>query len=94
MRLIDADALKLSHCKECTLYPNNCLGDDCDWESIAHINMMPTIDAVPVVRCRDCKWYEKDIGCDWGVCFHDDWTHRNVGHGVEGDGYCYRAEKK
>lgn len=47
-RLIDADAMKLSHCKECTLYPDNCLGDDCDWESIAHIDMMPTVDAVPV----------------------------------------------
>jgi hypothetical protein len=47
-----------------------------------------------VIRCRDCKWYEEDIGCDWGVCFHDDWTHRDVGHGVDGDGYCYRTERK
>lgn len=21
----------------------------------------PTIDAVPVVRCKDCKWYDKQI---------------------------------
>lgn len=47
-----------------------------------------------LIRCKDCKWYEEDIGCDWGVCFHDDWTHRDVGHGVDGDGYCYRAERK
>lgn len=48
MRLIGADALKLSHCKECTLYPNECMGDDCDWNSIVHIRMMPAIDAEPV----------------------------------------------
>lgn len=63
MRLIDADELKLSHCKECTLYPNKCMGKDCDWGSIAHINMMPTIDAVPV---RHGKW------CEGTECYSDD----------------------
>jgi hypothetical protein len=24
------------------------------------IDNMPTVDAVPVVRCKDCKWYK---GC-------------------------------
>ena len=47
-RLIDANALKLSHCKECALYPDKCMGKDCDWGAIIHINAMPTIDAVPV----------------------------------------------
>jgi len=51
MRLIDADALKLTFCKECTLYPDNCLerfGKDCDWHSIRHIeDLAPTVDAVP-----------------------------------------------
>ena len=46
-RLIDADALKLSHCKECTLYPDKCLektDEGCDWESIYHIeHCAPTI---------------------------------------------------
>lgn len=55
MKLIDADALKLSHCKECTLYPDRCLGDECDWDSIAHIDMMPTVDAIPV------DWIESKI---------------------------------
>ena len=60
MRLIDADALidEIKH----TLW---------DWESvdgimsstvlkqtISDINNMPTIDAVEVVRCKDCKYYE------------------------------------
>ena len=29
------------------------------------LNHAPTIDAVPVVRCKDCKHYHKDVGwCD------------------------------
>ena len=58
MRLIDADALidEIKH----TLW---------DWESvdgiksstvlkqtISDINNMPTVDAVEVVRCKDCKY--------------------------------------
>lgn len=41
MRLIDADELK---CKTNTGYFHRMI-DDCK-----------TVDAVPVVRCRDCKW--------------------------------------
>lgn len=54
MRLIDADALRHSHCVECTLYPYKCLGKDCDWGSIYHIDHAPTVDAEPV---RHGKWY-------------------------------------
>ena len=46
-RLIDADALKLSHCKECALYPDKCMGKDCDLGAIIHINEMPTVDLEP-----------------------------------------------
>ena len=49
MRLIDADNLKLGLCKECTLYPDNCLKDNCDWNSIYHIKIEPTVDAIPVI---------------------------------------------
>ena len=24
---------------------------------IEHLDRMPTVDAVPVVRCKDCKWF-------------------------------------
>ena len=57
MRLIDADVLKaqfrtnegasiLGHCVS-RLVKADTMVDD-----------MPTIDAVPVVRCKDCKHYE------------------------------------
>ena len=44
MRLIDADELRHSHCVECTLYPDKCLGKDCDWGSIYHIDHAPTVE--------------------------------------------------
>lgn len=45
-RLIDGDYLKHTHCAECTLYPDKCLEkteDGCDWGSIIHLRMCPTI---------------------------------------------------
>ena len=50
MRLIDIDALP----------------DDCAWccdALIEAINDAPAIDAVEVVRCKDCIWYLKDGSC-------------------------------
>ena len=91
MRLIDADALKLSHCKECTLYPNNCLGDDCDWESIAHINMMQTVDAVPVVRCKDCKYC--DAMTIFGKTTLYSCTRKNPAVDVLPNDYCSRGRR-
>lgn len=59
MRLIDADALKYT-----MLYKENFLrGTGVEapavWKS--DVDDMPTIDAVPVVRCRECKCYTKDF---------------------------------
>ena len=57
MRLIDADAYKALHCKEC---PGDCgvcglvygKNDICGL-----IDRAPTIDAVSVVRCKDCDYF-------------------------------------
>lgn len=35
------------------------------------ITKQPAVDAVPVVRCKDCKWYYKHIAN------HDKCCHRN-----------------
>lgn len=44
------------------------------------INETPTVEAEPVVRCKDCKYLEEDE-CPWtGVI---DWN-----------GYCSRGEKR
>ena len=41
------------------------------------IDEQPTIDAVPVVRCKDCKhsWYDEIFGMRWcnGRKCNDDW---------------------
>ena len=85
MRLIDADAT----IEDAFTIPDETsiiIKDACDAQ--------PTVDAVPVIRCRACQWYEPDFGCDWGVCFHKEWTGGSIGHCVDADGYCYRAERK
>lgn len=28
---------------------------------VESIIMSPTVDAVPVIRCKDCKWLDRDI---------------------------------
>ena len=49
MRLIDADELMRSHCVECTYYNSGeCLGGNCDWDSIGHIREAKTVEAIPV----------------------------------------------
>lgn len=58
MRLIDADAYKALHYKKC---PGDCgvcglvYGKDDDICGL--IDQAPTIDAVPVVRCKDCEYF-------------------------------------
>jgi len=49
MRLIDADALYIP--------PE-------EMNAKMAVAYAPTIDAVPVVRCKDCKWYDGQEICD------------------------------
>ena len=61
-RLIDANALK-SYMDECSketrfrLYYGY---------ATSFIDAAPTVDAVEVVRCRECKYLEKDDGLKYG----------------------------
>lgn len=52
MRLIDADALE---------YGSASTGEYVfEYVPKYQIDNAPTIDAVPVVRCKDCKYWDKD----------------------------------
>ena len=55
----------------------------------------PTIDAEPVVHCKDCK-YSKMMGDTWGDChnprFGDGWANYPP-PSVNEDGYCAWGEK-
>lgn len=65
MRLIDADAyLK----KVCTYKETGC--GSCRFQTVCPVDE-PTIDAVPAIRCKDCKHYD-------GYFCHNKWW---------GDGY-------
>ena len=52
MRIIDADALCVGRCSKDILPDAYCAG----WNGLIElIEKAPTIDAVPVVRCLECK---------------------------------------
>ena len=57
MRLKDADTLIETICHDCTYRCNEYCRE------IKHIINAPTVDAVPVVRCKDCiYWYDGMCG--------------------------------
>lgn len=72
-RYIDADKLKesIDNCDICNICPDKdvrCSYDcgfpdalDYKWEKL--IDAQPTIDAVEVVRCCECKWFSDLFGC-------------------------------
>lgn len=87
MRLIDADALKESvHAHDYVL--KDCLNStDKGMFTVGimqAIDEQPTVDAVPVVRCRDCKWYYRG----GATCMF--WDGAN---GMCGDDFCGKAER-
>ena len=79
-RLIDADKFERQE------YWGN---ERCfDYVDAEDIDNAPTVDAVPVVRCKDCKHSWEDLGgltCSHGVC---------VDCVVLGDFYCANGERK
>ena len=67
MRLIDADALGVGRCSKDILPDAYCAG----WNGLIElIEKAPTIDAVPVVFCRECKHW-KPTGSKAGNSFSD-----------------------
>ena len=53
MRLIDADKIRWKS------YPNDYGETNDDYVEKCDIDNMPTVDAVPVVRCKNCRSYNK-----------------------------------
>lgn len=65
MRLIDADALL----REIPGYnPVKYTYEYGDVVTVEDIISIPIIDAVPVVRCKDCEYFSKEINLFWGKC--------------------------
>ena len=93
MRLIDADAMKrvyqevlCSHvaCIDCSLFMDD---KYCRFETM--LSEAPTTNAIPVVRCRECKQGEID-----DPDFPDEYyCHAGCGWN-KGDFYCAYGERK
>ena len=82
VRLIDANALKEYLC---------CDGDNKYSSMIMHevadrIDEQPTIDAVEVVRCRECKYARPLVQEEWVTCIM--WCR-----GSQVDGFCHMGAK-
>ena len=83
MRLIDADKLR----KDVLDLPNcyNGFSDTYDKAMIVDlVDEQPTVDAVEVVRCKDCKYYE-ETDSRIGTCLL-------TISGAEVDGFCAWGE--
>ena len=84
MRLIDADKI------ENKAVPMDSY--DGFWSGTAVklsvIRKSPTIDAVPVVRCRECKWWQEDD--DVGHCDNPD----GLDNYAKPEDFCSYGERK
>ena len=68
IRLIDANALKLALYYDVSkgTYGEFTDGSEVsltDREILKLIDQQPTIDAVPVIRCKDCVWFDEKVPC-------------------------------
>ena len=92
MRLIDVEQV---YCAECE-HKDNCkyLVDQqiifCDVPS------MPTIDAVPVVRCKDCVYYipAEDLPCEYDNPIDADGLCDNIDKYADRDGFCSQGKRR
>lgn len=89
MRLIDADALPK--------FNGYALGAT---EVAMAVVTAPTIDAVPVVRCRECRWWDKIEDSSIGYChackhgyYSSNWEI-SINRTYRGDFYCADGERK
>lgn len=80
MRLIDADKLERQE------YWGN---ERCfDYVDAEDIDNAPTVDAVEVVRCKDCKYYDR------GECYHPRHERHLQSIRQEDDDFCSYGERK
>lgn len=80
-RYIDADALKRNH-----MFYHEV--DNRSYAEERDIDETPTVDAVQVCRCRECKW------CDYPVPNSTKYGCRLFDRCVKGDWFCADGERK
>ena len=87
-RLIDAHALLMSEVKRCGSIPTIGTGymNETGFKQI--LDQAPTVDAVEVVRCKDCKY------CDPENHHCDHYTATILPLPRKPDGFCSYGERK
>ena len=98
MRLIDVDKLGVGRCSKDVLPAAYCAG----WNGLLGlIEKAPTVDAVIVTQCKDCKHfknYGKTSLLMDGKNIKAGWCHRRARYDEEyrmpPDGFCSYGEKK
>lgn len=91
MRLIDADALKGRAIRVSTVK------EHCYMKAVGkhEIDKAPTIDAVPVVRCRDCYWWNKERAGLNGECVCNRFSvHKIIETFTTPDHFCACGERR
>lgn len=84
MRLIDADALGVGRCSRDVLPADYCAG----WNGLIRLlEKAPTVDAVPVVRCKNCTSGTMSDDNKYIICCR-------LGVGMEFDDFCSSGERK
>lgn len=100
MKLIDADALLTTMEVKCPM--------DNDLDSfkagmravLERICNAPTVDAVQLVRCKDCKWWDKKDDAPYGYCmamkhgFASSHWEIGIYRTYKGDFYCADGERR
>ena len=101
VRLIDADELGVGRCSRDVLPADYCAG----WNGLIRLlEKAPTVDAVPVVRCKGCEHaerYERVDGTAGYYCGHPQNTFtygerwdRVFKPAKEADDFCSYGERK
>lgn len=94
MRLIDLDELGVGRCSKDVLPAAYCAG----WNGLLGlIEKAPTVDAMVVTRCKDCKHYRNHPN---GLCYlHTEPKENKRGYSgelvcVEPDDFCSYGERR
>lgn len=96
MRLIDADQMAVDE-SEAYMFAQAQITDELKWliNFAAHRKIQrliadtPTVDAVPVVRCRDCAYFYRDEEFNRAWC-----SYYNGATETAVNGYCYHGIRK
>lgn len=87
MRLIDAELLEEQ------------FGiSDADILAKEEIRFAPTVDAVPVVRCKECAEFQQKgeyyNGTPFGYCYHWDYEEGSSPNEVDGNDFCSYGKRR